>query len=287
MKITVIGGSGFIGSHVVELLIKNKFKVKVLDKKKSNLSKLNYKFVPINILNKKKLSKVLKGTDIVFNFAALSDLEAAKNSILSTVKINIEGVVNILAACKKNKVRRLIHASSIYAASKQGNFYGISKRAGEDYIEKFSKLYNLDYTILRFGTLYGTRSDLSNGLNKIINIAIKKKYIVYSGSNRAYRKYIRVNEAAEICVASINEKFKNKCLNITGQKLIKVLNLMKLVSKFYNIPLTKIKFLNKKESGHYDKNPIMYKPLKAINIKSKKTNFNHNLNQYLKNYKIK
>ena len=90
-------------------------------------------------MNDRKLQKAIKGSDYVFNFAALADLDLAKNLPLETANINIIGTIKALIMSKKNKIKKFIHASSIYANSEQGGFYGSSKKAAEDFIEKFWK----------------------------------------------------------------------------------------------------------------------------------------------------
>ena len=181
MQIAVIGGSGFLGSHLSDALSKKGHKVKIFDRKKSKWIKKNQKMVIGNILNLSSLKKVIKGSQIVYNFAALSDIDYAKYRPIETVKINILGTLNVLTLSKKYNVKKFIQASTIYATSEEGGFYARSKKAAEDYIEEFKKIYGLNYTILRFGSLYGERSDNSNGIRSIIYNAIKKKKLIYRG----------------------------------------------------------------------------------------------------------
>ena len=266
MKVLVIGGSGFLGSHVSELLAKKEINVTIFDIKKGSWFKKGQKFIRGNILNYKALSKAIKGTDVVYNFAALASLDAARFKPLETANTNIIGTINILLCCKKFKVKRFIYASSIYANSEQGGFYGSSKKASEDFVEKFFQIYHLNYTILRFGSLYGTRADSSNGVNNLIDHAIKKNFLYYKGSMKAARKYIHVKDAAVLCFKALQNKYKNKYINITGRKKIKVKNLMKILSKLLNISYKRIKFSNKKNEGHYVFEPIQYKPRMGTNV---------------------
>ena len=139
-----------------------------------------------------------------------------------------------MLCCNKFKVKRLIHASSIYANSEQGGFYASSKKASEDFVEKFYQIYRLNYTIIRFGSLYGTRADNSNGVNNLIDNGIKKNFLHYKGSIRAARKYIHVKDAVNICSKVIQKKYENRYLIITGKKSIKIKNLMKTVAGYLN-----------------------------------------------------
>ena len=80
--------------------------------------------------------------------------------------------------------------------SQSGNFYSISKKSCEEYIKTFSSLYNLEYTILRFGSLYGPRSNIKNGVYKFIYDAINNNKIVFKGEPESLREFIYVEDAA-------------------------------------------------------------------------------------------
>ena len=101
--------------------------------------KKNQIFILGNTLNIKKLEKAIKGSKYVFNFAALADLDISRDKPLETASVNIIGTINSLIVSKKYSVKKFIQASSIYANSEQGGFYGASKKASEDYVERFNK----------------------------------------------------------------------------------------------------------------------------------------------------
>lgn len=175
MKCLVTGGSGFLGSHVADMLSAKGFQVTIFDKKKSPWIKKNQKFIKGNLLNFKNLEKVVKKNQVIFHFAALSDLNEALLKPLETVKFNILGTIYLLELSKKYKINRFVYASSIYVNSDQGGFYRSSKKAAEDYIEEYHRRYGIDYTILRYGSLYGERSNYNNGLKKIVKNSLEKK----------------------------------------------------------------------------------------------------------------
>ena len=179
---------------------------------------------------------------------------------LESAKINIIGTINALVACNKHNVKRFILASSIYANTEEGGFYGSSKNAAESYVERFHETFGLKYTILRFGSLYGSRSDASNGLNIIINTGLKKQKLIYEGSINAARRYIHVEDVVNLCAKVVNKKYENKYLTITGKYSVKVKYLMKIAQKYLNISSDKIKFLNDKNEGHYDIRPTLFIP---------------------------
>ena len=278
MKIVVLGGSGFMGSHLCDLLSSKGHKVNIFDIKKSQYKKKNQKMYIGSILDKKKLSLAVRGCDFVYHFAALADLDIASNEPLKTAKINIIGTINALEICKKYNIKRFIFASSIYANTEEGSFYGSSKQAAESYIEKFYNNFGLNYTILRFGSLYGNRSGRGNGIKVLINSGIKKGKLIYGGSKRAARKYIHVEDAANSCVEVIQKKYQNKYLTITGKRTVKVKNLIDILAKCLKISRNKIKYLNNKNAGHYDIKPTPFKPRIGKNIKiNKEKDFKNSL----------
>ena len=111
MKAVVIGGSGFLGSHIADALTKEGFDVTVFDKEPSKYLQKNQKMIVSDILNQKEVENAIKGCDIVYHFAALADIEAAHLEPLKTVEYNILGTTFILEACRKHKVKRFVFAS--------------------------------------------------------------------------------------------------------------------------------------------------------------------------------
>jgi len=259
MKITVIGGSGFLGSHVADILSRKGHKVIIFDKKKSKWIKPGQKMRVGNLLNPKNLSNVIKGADVVFHFAALANIEKALKEPINTVNVNILGTVQALEMCRKYNVKRFVHASTIYVNSSEGGFYRSSKKAAEDYVEEYHNIFGTNYTILRFGSLYGVRSDNTNGITNIINDAVINRKISYVGSKNSVREYIHVLDAAKACADILKEKYKNQHIILTGKKRIKVYDFLRILAKFLNIK-NNIKFLNKKYTGHYTISPFTYKP---------------------------
>ena len=169
----------------------------IYDRKKKRIFKKNQKFIKGDILNFYQLEKAVRNCSYVYHFAGLSDLNEAVNEPLKSVKLNILATVKLLDLCLKYKINRFIHASSIYANSKDGGFYRSSKKAAEEYIEEYKNIYNLKFTVLRFGSLYGRRAQKTNGLNKILLKAIAERKIYYQGNINSIREYINVEDAAK------------------------------------------------------------------------------------------
>lgn len=267
-KIAVFGGSGFLANHISEQLIKECYDVTIIDLiKPKNLLK-NQKYIKANILNKKKIFKILHKINIVYHFAGVADIDEANKFPYRTLNINIMGTINIIEACIKNKVEKIIFASSVYALSEKGGFYSTSKLASEMIIEKYAKKYKLKYNILRFGSIYGLRSNHFNSLGKYISQAKKdKKIIRYSNGNET-RNYINVSDAASLCVKIIKKKYENKYFNLIGRKEFKVKNVLRIIAKLTNIK--NITYKNKIDEHHYKINPFTYKLRKGILLKPKK-----------------
>jgi|TARA_Y100000294_G_C8539533_1_gene330548 UDP-glucose 4-epimerase len=259
MKITVTGGSGFLGSHVADELSKRGHKVKIFDRKKSMWKRPDQKIFIGDILNYKDLESAIKGADAVFHFAALADIDEALKKPIGTAKINISGTVLALEMSYKYKIKRFVHASSIYVNSNEGGFYRCSKKAAEDYVEEYHRVFGLNYTVLRFGSLYGERSDNTNGLTNIINSAIANNKISYMGGKSYVREYIHVLDAAKASADILKDKYKNQHIVLTGKKRVKIHDCLKILAKILKIS-KKMKFFNKRYIGHYTTTPFTYKP---------------------------
>ena len=152
-KAVVFGGSGFIGSHVSDYLTKVGYQVTIYDTKESQWLLEGQKMVIGNIDNIEKINQTIAEAEVVYNFAALADLNEAIKEPIKTIKINILGNLNVMEACCKHRVKRFVYASTVYVHSREGGFYRCSKQASESYIEEYQRVYGLEYTILRYGSL--------------------------------------------------------------------------------------------------------------------------------------
>ena len=108
MKILIIGGSGFLGSYVADELFRKGHKVILFDKKKSKRANKKIKIIIGDIQNHFILKKAIKGVDVVYNFAAISDLDESLTKPIETVKINVLGNVLVLNACQQAEVQRYV-----------------------------------------------------------------------------------------------------------------------------------------------------------------------------------
>ena len=259
-KVVVIGGSGFIGSHVADCLSEIGYQVTIYDNIKSPWLRKDQKMVVGNILDFEELKIVTEGAEFVYNFAGITDLNEASDNPIKTVEINILGNVNVLEVCRINKIKRFVYASTIYVYSREGSFYRCSKQSSENYVEEYHKAFGLDYTILRYGSLYGPRADNTNGLYRIVDSALKSGKIQYKGDIESMREYIHVEDAARASISILDQDFKNDSVILTGQEPMRVLDLLKMLAEIMNIPEDLVEFTDERYNSHYTRTPYAYQP---------------------------
>ncbi|TGM80963.1 NAD-dependent epimerase/dehydratase family protein [Leptospira bouyouniensis] len=259
MKVLVFGGSGFLGSHVADALSDSGHEVTIFDRNPSLWLRSNQTMVIGDLLDEKFVTATVEGFDVVYNFAALADLNQALDKPLDSIRINILGNSYILEACRRHKIKRFIYASTVYVFSREGGFYRCSKQASESYIEEYQKSFNLDYTILRYGSLYGPRSDESNGLYRIVKSALETGKITYEGSADSLREYIHVEDAAKASAVAMGDEFKNQSVVLTGQEPMRVIELLKMLAEILGRP-DSVEFLEGDQVGHYVRTPYAYQP---------------------------
>jgi len=259
-KTVVVGGCGFLGSHVSDSLTKQGYQVVVYDNSPPKWLNDNQDFVQGDVRDFELLKETIAGSDYVYNFAALADLNSAQDKPLETAEINILGNLNVLEASRINNIKRFIYASTVYVHSKDGGFYKCSKQASESYVEEYAKHYALDYTILRYGSLYGPRADQTNGVYRIIEHALKEGKVLYKGNADSMREYIHVFDAAEASVKILSEDYKNESIILTGQEPMRVLDFLHMIAEILNLPEKSVEFVNGVYSGHYVRTPYAYQP---------------------------
>jgi len=259
MRVCVIGGSGFLGSHVADQLSAEGHEVVIYDRRTSPWILARQTMVLGDLLAFDSLQEAVEGCDAVYNFAALADLNEALDKPIETVKINILGNVNVLEACRQQRVKHFVYASTIYVYSREGGFYRCSKLAAENYVEEYQQLYGLDYTILRYGSLYGPRADQSNGLYRIVKNALETGVLRYEGSPDTLREYIHVEDAARASVAALNDDFRNQSVVLTGQEPMRVLDLLEMLAEILGLR-NAVEFIPGEQPGHYVRTPYAYQP---------------------------
>jgi UDP-glucose 4-epimerase len=257
LNIVVWGGSGFIGSHVCDYFSNRGYKVVVADKIKSQWLKKNQIMFIGNINKFDHVQKSIKGADYVFNFAGVSNIENSNKNPIDTINQNLLGNLNILEASKINKIKKYIFASTIYVYSNAGGFYKCSKQASEIFVKQYQREYGLNYNILRFGTVYGTRANEKNAVYKYIKNNLDNKKTVINGEPSLLREYIHVKDVANICEKIFDKKFNNQTFIVTGNNQTRISDLIEMISEISG-KKNKVTFNKKAKNLHYQITPYSF-----------------------------
>jgi len=260
MKIAcVFGGSGFLGSHVADKLSDAGYKVRIFDLVPSPWIQPDQDMIVGSINDQVAVNKAIEGSDVVYNFAALADLNKGLNNPLDTVRINVLGNAYVMEGCRRFGVQRFVYASTVYVYSRDGGFYRCSKQASEHYVEEYQNVYGLDYTILRYGSLYGSRTDDSNGIYRVVKKALETGSIEYQGNPDSLREYIHVEDAALASVEILKESYSNQSVILTGHEPMRVLDMLEMLAEILGLS-NAVKFTPGKQLGHYVRTPYAYQP---------------------------
>ena len=240
-RVLVIGGAGFIGSHVVDLLTQEEVAQVIVydDFSRGNLKNLDAALrdprVTIfelggNILHADVLNAAMREVDCVVHLAALWLLHC-QDYPRSAFEVNVRGTFNVLETCVANKVKRLVYSSSasVYGDALQvpmteehpfanRTFYGATKIAGEQMCRAFSHRYGLEYVALRYMNVYGPRQDdrgaYTNVLMKTLDrIDEGQPPVIYGDGSQSY-DFIFVGDAARANVMALNASATDEAFNI-------------------------------------------------------------------------
>ncbi|MDR2437400.1 MAG: NAD-dependent epimerase/dehydratase family protein [Endomicrobium sp.] len=252
MKILITGGAGFIGSNIADALLTKGYDVIVFDNlssgKKENIDKKS-RFYKADIYNKKEVEEIFKKEkpQIVIHHAAQVDVRKSVEDPFFDVQVNILGSINVLNASIENKVKKIIFASSggsVYGECKASapkedtktnplSPYAIAKNSVENYINFYSVVHGLDYTILRYSNVYGPRQD-SYGEAGVVAIfagrMLKDEEVVVFGDGKQMRDYVYIGDVVDANLKSLT-KGKNQIINIGTGKAVSVNELVKVMSK--------------------------------------------------------
>tara|TARA_B100000965_G_scaffold382632_1_gene381151 strand:+ start:2377 stop:3273 length:897 start_codon:yes stop_codon:yes gene_type:complete len=250
-KVIVTGGAGFIGSHLVEGLVRKNYKVTVLDNlstgnlKNLSLVKKKIKFIKCDLSKEKNLFLLFKNTKFVFHLAGLSKtIESIKNP-KKYYKANVIATKNILNACRKVKIKKLIYAAS---ASCYGNPreiptsekakiknltpYAKTKWKAERLVINESKLKNFSSISLRFFNVYGPRSLATNSYSSVISIFLKQKLknkpLTIYGDGSQTRDFIYVSDVVNVMLKVAKSKIYKQIFNVASQKSLTINKIAKI-----------------------------------------------------------
>lgn len=259
MKITVFGGAGFLGSHICDKLSDAGHEVTIYDITPSPWVRSDQTMLVGDILNEASVDEAVRGADAVYNFAGIADIGEAEKRPLDTAKFNFLGNAVVLESCRKAGVKRFVFASSLYVYSHAGGFYRCSKQACELFIEHYRQAFGLEYTILRYGSLYGPRADRRNAIYRFVREALENGVIEYYGLPTALREYVHVEDAALCSVEILEPQYADSNIVLTGSQPMRVGDLLKMIAEMLGKDI-EFRFLGDGKSGHYEITPYSYSP---------------------------
>ena len=255
-KILVTGGAGFIGSHLVDRLIKNGYTVRVIDDlstgEKQNIAhhknNESFQFIEGDIRDFNLVKKWVKDVDVVFHEAALVSVSLSVEDPLLSNEINVKGSLNLLKASVDANVKRFIYASScaIYGDTKElpiiENFSGdpLSPYAADKLaVEKYAKVINDSYEIetvgLRYFNVYGSRQKYgpySGVISIFINKLLEDKVPTIFGDGEQTRDFVNVKDVIEANMLALSKKnISGEIFNISSGRAITINNILKIIRK--------------------------------------------------------
>jgi nucleoside-diphosphate-sugar epimerase len=263
MRVLVTGGAGFIGSHLVDRLVKLGYDVTVIDNLTSgyekNLEEIKDKITLIRLdISSKKISKYLSGQDIVFHLAAIPDPQSCDKHIEETFKSNVEGTFNILFFSLEKNVKKVIFLSSAHVYGEPQyfpidenhptqiyNHYTFSKRLGEITCDFFIKKHNLNIIYFRLFNTYGPKQRPSFFIPTLITQALKRKKIEI-WSDKPTRDFIFIDDVVDALVKALDTNFVGGPINLGSGLEIQVGEIAKMISSKLNSELI---VLNKEVGG--------------------------------------
>jgi len=248
----VLGGNGFIGSHIVDMLVENDYNVKVFDHFKSGINNLKNVLNKIQIikgdfLDANQLKVALRDVDYVFHYIWMSIPQTSLENPVADIN-NVIQSVKLLEECVKANVKKIIFPSSptVYGEPRRNPVkeddplnpmipYGVTKVAVEKYLNFFYSIYGLDYTVLRYSNPYGERQNPKGKVGVItilLNLLKENKPLTIFGDGSIVRDYTYIKDTIELTLLVAEKKTKKKVFNVgTGTGT----SLNELISTFWRV----------------------------------------------------
>lgn len=229
MNVLVTGGSGFIGSHVVDKLADSGAQVIVFDVAKPHRN--DVAFIKGNIASLNELIAAMKDIDYVYHIAALSNINKVVEEPLKAIDLNILSTAKVLEAARKSDVKRVLFASTYFVNSMKGHLYTTCKAASEMICKDYFTLYGLHFTILRYGTAYGPRSRGEDVISIFAEKALSYQPLVIHGNGNQSRNFIYIEDLAEGNVAALNDNAINNTYVLEGNRQITIKEVAETIFK--------------------------------------------------------
>ena len=253
-KVLITGGAGFIGSHVADRFLLNNYEVIAADNlvtgNVDNINGKNIKFFNIDIRDREKLEELFKNEqpDYVIHLAAQVSVSSSVEDVLYDAEENITALINILELCKKYNTEKIVFSSTaaVYGIpeevpSRETNKtaplspYGLSKLTGEEYIKMYSRLFGVNYVILRYANVYGPRQSAHGeaGVVSIFNDKIKVNGDIFiEGDGLQTRDFVYVKDVSGANYICATEDIKNETFNVSTNTDISILELFNTMKKY-------------------------------------------------------
>ncbi len=244
MNVAVTGGSGFIGSHVVDKLVEAGHSVRVLDGTVPHRSDVSWQ--PCDITRLSQVEGALSGCDAVFHLAAMANVNDVARAPGESVDLNVMGTATILEAARMAGNMHFVLASTVwvYEATTESevdestplnpegvsHLYMAEKIASEMLAHSYGKLYNFPVTVLRYGIPYGPRMREELVMPIFIKKAIKGEPLTVAGDGLQYRNFVYVEDLAEAHVRVLDRKATGT-FNLEGPREVAVIELAEAVNR--------------------------------------------------------
>ena len=244
MKVLVTGGSGFIGSHVVDKLKDKGIEVRVYDLVMPTFRD-DIEYYQGSLLDRSTLGMAMEGIDIVFHLGAIADVKEVYEDPIYSESINTRGTINVLEASKNGGVIKLVYGSTTWVYSDTdtefvdestplhapSHLYTATKIASEYYCQTYFKLYGLKTTILRYGIPYGPRARGRAVIPVFVRKALNNEPLTIAGDGSQFRNFVYVEDLAEGNVLGACKIADNKIYNLEGDVKISIKDIAETIKK--------------------------------------------------------
>ncbi len=246
MNIGVIGGSGFIGSHVVDKLIEAGHEVTVLDMMKPQRDDVRHIYIDITDLSR-TIVALTGAYDAVYMLAAMADVNDVYKNPVEAGEVNVMAVAHVLETARRAEIPQVILASTVWVyetaietnvnentcllPSRVNHVYTASKIAAELFCYSYQKLYNQQFTILRYGIPYGPRARDSTVIAIFVRKALNGEAITIMGDGSQYRNFIYVEDLALGNVAALHDVAINQTYNLEGIRPVTIREVAETIKK--------------------------------------------------------
>jgi UDP-glucose 4-epimerase len=266
MKILITGGSGFIGSHLVDLFLKKGNEVLIYDIESPRFGQ-RCRYTKGDVNDLETLIKSSEGSDVIYHLAAEANVNRFYENPVYSDLITSHSTINILECARINHVGRVLLASTewIYGsiegdekdfisevtpyAQNPDHLYTSSKIAAELYCKNYYTLYGVNYTIMRYGIPFGERARPETVTPIFIKRMMNNEEITVHGDGSQTRQFIYIKDLAEGNAACLKPEAENQIFNINGSEKITVLGIIKTLEEILN-KKAKIKFITDRK-GNY------------------------------------